>query len=83
MILFVITQLASMGLPSILLAVAVLGAYVLYKCWDSSRRQRIPTGLKPLPGPKGMALSPSVDHVDKAYSWTLKIIQVPWLTDIC
>ena len=61
-----------MGLPSILLAVAVLGAYVLYKCWDSSRRQRIPTGLKPLPGPKGMALSPSADHTDKAYSWTLE-----------
>lgn len=49
-----------MGLPSILLAVAVLGAYALYRYWDSSRRHRIPTGLKPLPGPKGMDLiSPS------------------------
>ena len=42
-----------MAIPSLLLALVSLGAYVLYKVWESSRRNRIPTGLKPLPGPKG------------------------------
>jgi hypothetical protein len=34
-----------------------IGGYALYKYWDTSRRHRIPKGLKPLPGPKGMSLN--------------------------
>lgn len=43
-----------MALPTFLLAAVLLGAYALYKYVESSRRHRIPKGLKPLPGPKGM-----------------------------
>lgn len=46
-----------MAFPSFLLVAALLGAYALYKYWDISRRHRIPKGLKPLPGPKGMTTS--------------------------
>ncbi|RAQ99876.1 cytochrome p450 [Stemphylium lycopersici] len=49
--------------PSLLLAVAFLGAYALYKFWETSRRNRIPTGLKPLPGPKGYPIIGSVPEV--------------------
>jgi hypothetical protein len=49
------TQLANMAFPTLLLVAVVLGTYALYKYWESSRRHRIPKGLKPLPGPKGMA----------------------------
>jgi hypothetical protein len=50
---FARTLLPTMGLPTFLLALVSLGVYALYRFWDSSRRNRIPTGLKPLPGPKG------------------------------
>lgn len=43
-----------MALPTLLFAAVLLGAYVLYKFLDISQRHRIPKGLKPLPGPKGM-----------------------------
>jgi hypothetical protein len=56
-----------MGLSTMLLAAAMLAAYALYRYWDSSRRHRIPTGLKPLPGPKGMAFTRLADPVGKAY----------------
>jgi hypothetical protein len=46
-----------MALSTLFLAAVLLGAYALYKYWDTSRRHRIPKGLKPLPGPKGTALS--------------------------
>jgi len=52
-----------MGLPSLLLAAVVLGVYALYKHWATSRRRRIPTGLKPLPGPKGYPIIGSVPEV--------------------
>lgn len=42
-----------MALPTLLLIAVVVGAYALYKYLDTSRRHRIPSGLKPLPGPKG------------------------------
>jgi hypothetical protein len=45
-----------MALSTLLLVAIFLGAYALYKYWDTSRRHRIPRGLKPLPGPKGMTL---------------------------
>jgi hypothetical protein len=43
-----------MALPTLLLIAVLVGAYALYKYLDTSRRHRIPRGLKPLPGPKGM-----------------------------
>jgi hypothetical protein len=46
-----------MALPTLLLLAVFVGAYALYRYWDTSRRHRIPQGLKPLPGPKGMSLS--------------------------
>ncbi|KAJ6269700.1 cytochrome P450 [Bipolaris maydis] len=52
-----------MGFHTLLLALASLSAYALYKFWDSSRRNRIPTGLKPLPGPKGYPIIGSVPDV--------------------
>ncbi|KAA8615000.1 cytochrome p450 [Pyrenophora tritici-repentis] len=52
-----------MGLPSLLLAAVLLGVYALYKHWAASRRHRIPTGLKPLPGPKGYPIIGSVPEV--------------------
>jgi hypothetical protein len=46
-----------MALPTLVLLVVFVSAYALYKYWDTSRRHRIPKGLKPLPGPKGTAFS--------------------------
>ncbi|KAF2856684.1 cytochrome P450 2E1 [Plenodomus tracheiphilus IPT5] len=52
-----------MASPSFLFAAFFLGAYALYKYWDISRRHRVPTGLKPLPGPKGYPIIGSVPEV--------------------
>ncbi|KAF2819935.1 cytochrome P450 2E1 [Ophiobolus disseminans] len=52
-----------MALPTFLLVAVVLGAYALYKYLDTSRRHRIPKGLKPLPGPKGYPIIGSVPDV--------------------
>ncbi|RMZ72963.1 MFS transporter [Pyrenophora seminiperda CCB06] len=57
------SHLASMGLPSLLLAVVLLIVYALYKHWAASSRHRIPKGLKPLPGPKGYPIVGSVPEV--------------------
>lgn len=46
-----------MAVPTLLLVVVFLAVYALYKYRDSSRRHRVPKGLKPLPGPQGMVLS--------------------------
>jgi hypothetical protein len=46
---------AIMTLPTWFLVPILLGAYALYKYLDTSRRHRVPKGLKPLPGPKGTA----------------------------
>jgi hypothetical protein len=59
-----------MAFPTLLVAAVLLGAYALYKYWDTSRRHRIPTGLKPLPGPKGMHSHP-VDSTLLYSRWTL------------
>jgi hypothetical protein len=45
-----------MALPTLLLAVVLLGAYALYQYRATSRRHRVPKGLKALPGPKGMTM---------------------------
>jgi hypothetical protein len=45
-----------MALLTLLLVAASFSAYVLYKYLESCRLHKVPTGLKPLPGPKGMAL---------------------------
>jgi len=60
-----------MAFPTLLLVAILLGAYALYKYLDTSRRHRVPKGLKPLPGPKGMAALP----IGTAFSpsWTLTI----------
>ncbi len=47
-----------MALLTLLLAATLLGAFALYKYLESCRLHRIPTGLKPLPGPKGIYTSP-------------------------
>jgi len=53
-----------MALTTLLLAaVVLLGAWSLYKYWEISRRHRIPTGLKPLPGPKGYPIIGAVPDV--------------------
>ncbi|KAF1841816.1 cytochrome P450 [Cucurbitaria berberidis CBS 394.84] len=52
-----------MALQTFLVAVVLLGAYALYKYLDTSRRHRIPKGLKPLPGPKGYPIIGSVPDV--------------------
>jgi hypothetical protein len=49
-----------MAFPTLLLAAVLLGAYALYRYQDTSRRHRVPKGLKPLPGPKGIA-KPSIE----------------------
>ena len=76
------TQFTSMALSTFLLAAVVLSAYALYKYWAISRRQRIPTGLKSLPGPKGMAPTPLVDTYDRLNQWTLEFIPVQKLIDV-
>jgi hypothetical protein len=48
-----------MAFPTLALAVVFLGAYALYRYWDTSRRHAIPKALKPLPGPKGKVLFPT------------------------
>jgi hypothetical protein len=55
-----------MALPTLLLLAVIVGAYALYKYRDTSRRHRIPKGLKPLPGPKGTALNHWQDPVSTA-----------------
>jgi hypothetical protein len=55
---FSLYHLATMAVPTLLLAAIFLVAYILYRYQATSRRYRIPSGLKPLPGPKGMALTP-------------------------
>jgi hypothetical protein len=58
-----------MAFLTLLLAGVLLGAYALYKYWDSSRHQKTPKGLKPLPGPKGKATYPiGINHFPL---WTL------------
>lgn len=47
-----------MAISTLPLVAVFLGAYALYKLWDTSRRHRVPRGLKPLPGPKGMERQP-------------------------
>lgn len=51
-----------MAFHTILLAAALLGAYALYKYIGTSRRHRVPKGLRPLPGPKGTACLPLAGH---------------------
>ena len=43
-----------MAALTLLFAAASLLVYVLWKVFTASRSQRIPAGLKKLPGPKGM-----------------------------
>jgi hypothetical protein len=43
-----------MALVTLILVATCLAAYALYIYLDSYRKNKIPTGLKPLPGPKGM-----------------------------
>ena len=45
-----------MALLTLLLAAAFFSAYAIYKYLESCRLHKVPTGLKHLPGPKGMAL---------------------------
>lgn len=45
-----------MAFLTLLVVGTVLFALTLWKRISASRRHRIPSGLKPLPGPKGMAL---------------------------
>lgn len=45
-----------MALLTLLVAAAFFSAYAIYKYVESCRSHKVPTGLKPLPGPKGMAL---------------------------
>jgi hypothetical protein len=52
---------ANMALPTLALIATFIGLYAVYKYWESCRRNRIPSGLKPLPGPKGKADGLSVD----------------------
>lgn len=52
-----------MALYTFSLVAVVLGAYILHKYLESSRRHRIPKGLKPLPGPKGYPIIGSVPEV--------------------
>jgi cytochrome P450 len=40
-----------------------IGLYAVYKYWESCRRNRIPSGLKPLPGPKGYPIIGSIPEV--------------------
>lgn len=47
-----------MAFPTFIFAAVLFGAYALYKYWDTCRRHRVPAGLKPLPGPKGIVLHP-------------------------
>ncbi|KAF2132279.1 cytochrome P450 [Dothidotthia symphoricarpi CBS 119687] len=42
-----------MAFPTLILGVVLFGAYALYKYLNTSRCNKIPTGLKELPGPKG------------------------------
>ncbi|KAI8937455.1 hypothetical protein NX059_005177 [Plenodomus lindquistii] len=49
--------------PSLLFAAVFVGAYAIYKYWDISRRHRVPTGLKPLPGPKGYPIIGAIPEV--------------------
>jgi hypothetical protein len=58
-----------MAISVLSLVAVLLGAYALYKYLDTSRRHRIPKGLKPLPGPKGTASL--VIGRDSHPSWTL------------
>ena len=43
-----------MAALTLLLAASSLLVYVFWKVFTATRSQRIPTGLKKLPGPKGM-----------------------------
>lgn len=43
-----------MALVTLALVAACLASYALYSYLESGRKNKIPTGLKPLPGPKGM-----------------------------
>ncbi|KAF3004322.1 hypothetical protein E8E13_009333 [Curvularia kusanoi] len=52
-----------MALLTILLVAASLGVYLLYKYFESCRLNRVPAGLKPLPGPKGYPIVGSVPDV--------------------
>ncbi|KAH4945452.1 hypothetical protein HBI24_106690 [Parastagonospora nodorum] len=52
-----------MAVPLLLLVAVFLAVYALYRYRDSSRRHRIPTGLKPLPGPKGYPIIGSIPEV--------------------
>lgn len=46
-----------MAFPTFALGVVLLGVYAIYKYVAASRRNKIPSGLKKLPGPKGMSPS--------------------------
>ena len=47
----------SMALLTLILVAMCLSAYALYRYLESCRNNKIPTGLKPLPGPKGICSS--------------------------
>ncbi|KAL5117698.1 hypothetical protein ACEQ8H_004446 [Pleosporales sp. CAS-2024a] len=52
-----------MAFSTLVLVAVLLGAYAVYKHLNSSRRHRIPKGLKPLPGPKGYPIIGSIPEV--------------------
>jgi cytochrome P450 len=52
-----------MALPTLALIATFIGVYAVYKYWESCRRNRIPSGLKPLPGPKGYPIIGSIPEV--------------------
>ncbi|KAF3032487.1 hypothetical protein E8E12_002557 [Didymella heteroderae] len=52
-----------MALVTLILVATCLAAYVLYSYLDSCRKNKVPTGLKPLPGPRGYPLIGSIPDV--------------------
>ncbi|KAF2632514.1 cytochrome P450 [Macroventuria anomochaeta] len=52
-----------MALLTLILVATCLSAYALYKYLESCRLHKVPTGLKPLPGPKGYPIIGSIPDV--------------------
>ena len=59
-----------MALLTLILVATCISAYALYKYLQSCRLNKVPTGLKPLPGPKGTVV-PLHDLYDDIVHFTL------------